>query len=192
MKRCEAALAHARAALNASHTRELEAVTDVETREWVDVEPLREQLANVEAINEQVRWRRERDEADARVRSLTELRDDLTEGIGKLDKVKADGLAAAKFPVPGLGFGDSGVTYQGVPFAQASSAEQIKISLGMAMALNPKLRVLRIVDGSLLDDESMQTVRDMAAEHDFQVWIETVGSSDDPAAVVIEDGRVKP
>ena len=89
----------------------------------------------------------------------------------------------------GLGFDESGVTYQGVPFSQASSAEQIRISLAMAMALNPRLRVIRILDGSLLDEDSMTAIRDQVAERDFQVWIERVA---DPAesAVVIEDGQV--
>ncbi|NGZ99664.1 hypothetical protein G5V59_02720 [Nocardioides sp. W3-2-3] len=52
--------------------------------------------------------------------------------------MKADALAKATFPVDGLGFDDDGVTYQGVPFAQASSAEQIRVSLAMAMSLNPQ------------------------------------------------------
>jgi len=106
-----------------------------------------------------------------------------------LDKTKAAALAKAKFPVDGLGFDDSGVTYQNVPFDQASSAEQIRVSLGMAIALNPKLRVIRILDGSLLDDDNLKMISDAAAEHDFQVWIERVGDNGS-VGIVIEDGQV--
>ncbi|HAY44081.1 MAG TPA: hypothetical protein DCY59_11295, partial [Micrococcaceae bacterium] len=61
-------------------------------------------------------------------------------------------------------------------------------SLAMAIALNPGLRVIRIADGSLLDSDSLELIRDQAAEHDFQIWIEMVGDRDD--AYVIEDGEV--
>jgi len=59
----------------------------------------------------------------------------------------------------------------------------------MAMALNPSLRVIRIMDGSLLDAESMKAIAAMAKDSDYQVWIERV-SDDAKGAVVIEDGSV--
>ena len=59
----------------------------------------------------------------------------------------------------------------------------------MGMALNPKLRVLMIKDGSLLDADSLQAIRDQVAEGDFQLWLEIV-NPDDPTAVIIEDGQV--
>ena len=59
----------------------------------------------------------------------------------------------------------------------------------MAMALNPELRVIRILDGSLLDRDNLALIAEAAAEHDYQVWIERV-SDDSPTAVVIEDGEV--
>lgn len=113
----------------------------------------------------------------------------LTKRIDDLDKTKAQALAAATFPVAGLGFDDNGVTYQGVPFSQASSAEQIRVSLAMAMALNPELRVIRILDGSLLDAENLALIAEMAAEKDFQCWIERVADGSG-VGVVIEDGSV--
>jgi hypothetical protein len=110
--------------------------------------------------------------------------------LDALDAKRDASLAAAKFPVDGLGFTDDGVTFKGVPFGQASSAEQITVSLAMAMALNPKLRVIRILDGSLLDPDSMQTIAAMAGENDYQVWVERV-SDTSGVGVVIEDGEVQ-
>ena len=101
----------------------------------------------------------------------------------------ADALAAATMPVDGLGFDDHGVTFNGVPFGQASAAEQIRVSLAMAMALNPSLRVIRILDGSLLDADSMAAIAAMAKAGDYQVWVERVADDAD-TAVVIEDGSV--
>ena len=56
--------------------------------------------------------------------------------------------------------------------------------------MNPKLRVIRITDGSLLDTENMALIEKMATEADFQIWIERVDESG-TAGVVIEDGQVK-
>ena len=82
------------------------------------------------------------------------------------------------------------VTFQGVPFSQASSAEQIRVSVAMAMAMNPRLRVLRIKDGSLLDDQALAALREQVAENDFQLWLEVVTTSTEGGAVIIEDGKV--
>lgn len=155
----------------------------------VDISPLEDELAGVEELNQQIRANnaaRKQAEHKADMRQDYEI---LTKKLAELDEMKAQALAAARFPVDGLGFDDSGVTYQGVPFAQASSAEQIRVSLAMAMALNPKLRVLRIKDGSLLDAEAMSLIREQVAERDFQLWIERVGDADE-GAVIIEDGAV--
>ena len=55
---------------------------------------------------------------------------------------------------------------------------------------NAKLRVLRVRDGSLLDEDSMQILADMAIDADFQIWVERVIPSGQDG-IAIEDGRVK-
>mgnify|MGYP001295983560 FL=1 len=60
----------------------------------------------------------------------------------------------------------------------------------MAMAINPKLRVIRIMDGSLLDRQAMAQIEEMARERDFQVWIERVDENG-TTGVLIEDGEVQ-
>lgn len=98
-------------------------------------------------------------------------------------------IAAADLPLPGLGLGDGIVTLNGIPFDQISSAEQLRASVAIAMASNPKLRVLRIKDGSLLDDDGLEIIRQVAADRDFQVWMECVDSSG-KVGVYMEDGEV--
>ena len=154
-----------------------------------DTTSLEARLAAVEDTNATIRANNAARERAARRSVLDGQYTDLTDQIAALDRERADALAAADFPVPGLGFDDNGVTYQGVPLAQASSAEQIRVSLGMAMALNPGLRVIRIMDGSLLDAESLRLIADMAADADYQVWVERVEDTSE-SAVVIEDGAV--
>ncbi|UVF61031.1 AAA-ATPase [Arthrobacter phage Sakai] len=155
-----------------------------------DLDSIQDKLDHAEQINADVRtfesWTRASDTVAERQAEAAEL----TAKIEDIDKRKADGLAAAEFPVDGLGFDESGVTYNGVPFKQASSAEQLRVSLAMAIALNPKLRVIRIADGSLLDSDNLALVESIAREHDFQVWIEMVGDGDG-RGIVIEDGEVR-
>ncbi len=58
------------------------------------------------------------------------------------------------------------------------------------MAANPKLKVLRIQDGSLLDEQNMRLLTEMAEASDYQIWLERVDTSG-KVGVVMEDGMVK-
>jgi hypothetical protein len=58
------------------------------------------------------------------------------------------------------------------------------------LAFNPKLRVL-IRDASLLDQDNLRLIGEMAAERDAQVWLERV-EVDDATTIVIEDGEEAP
>lgn len=153
------------------------------------LDELEEQLATVEDTNARIRANNAAKERLAQKTDLREMYEAATREIEALDEQKEAALAAATFPVDGLGFDEHGVTYNGVPLAQASSAEQIRVSLAMGMALNPRLRVLMIKDGSLLDSESMAAIREQVAEKDYQLLVERVGNADE-GAVIIEDGAV--
>ena len=53
----------------------------------------------------------------------------------------------------------------------------------------PDLRIIRIMDGSLLDSESLEVIRKAAVEKDYQVWIESVDETG-KIGIVIEDGQI--
>lgn len=156
----------------------------------INLAPIREQIANAESINAAVRQNQERLALVDEKAKTAKKADELTATIEAIDADKAAQLAAAKFPVDGLAFDESGITFNGVPFDQASSAEQLRVSVAMGLALNPDLKVLLIRDGSLLDDESLALIADMAKDADAQLWLERVGEGDE-VQVVIEAGRVK-
>lgn len=155
----------------------------------VDLEAIQSQIDNAETINADVRAFRAYNEVSGRLQVAQREASELSDGLAEIDQQKADGLAAASFPVDGLGFDEDGVTYQDVPFKQASSAEQLRVSLAMAMALHPELRVIRIADGSLLDSDNLALIEDMAKAQDYQVWLEMVSETND-FGVVIEDGAI--
>ena len=153
-------------------------------------EELEARLTTIEESNEAIRANNRAREIKHEDAALHEQYCAVTDEIDELDRSKAEGLAAAVFPVEGLGFDESGVTYKGIPFSQASSAEQIQVSLAMAMSLNPRLRVIRIMDGSLLDADSLALISTAATDADYQVWIERVGDGGE-GGVVIEDGEIE-
>ena len=62
--------------------------------------------------------------------------------------------------------------------------------MAMAIAMNPKLKVCLIRDGSLLDDDSLKVIEEMSAKHGFQVWMECVARGAG-VGIVIEDGEIK-
>lgn len=147
-------------------------------------------LAELEGTNAAVRAARAR--ADV-ARRLTAKRDEyqaLTARIAELDDMKAAAIRDAAMPIDGLGFDSDGVTYNGVPFKQCSAAEQLRVSVAMAMALNPKVRVIRITDGSLLDSDNLALIEEMARDNDYQCWVERVSDGERGVGILIEDGTV--
>jgi hypothetical protein len=114
----------------------------------------------------------------------------LTQAIEARKQEKADAIAKAELPIPGIGFGDGVVLMNGIPFDQASDAEQLSASIAIAAAMNPKLRVIRVRDGSLLDTDAMQLLAEFADRHDLQIWIERVDSSG-KVGFVLEAGELK-
>jgi len=147
------------------------------------------ELEAVESINAAVRARSERERVGTLLGTVKLEVHNLTEQIEAIDAEKSKALAEAEMPIEGLAFDDSGVTYRGIPFKQCSSAEQLRVSLAMAMSLNPAIRVIRISDGSLLDSENMNVIAEMADAQDYQIWVERVDESGQ-VGFIIEDGSV--
>lgn len=184
-------IAELTAELEAAEAKHANAVEELEAASGdMDVAPLEAELAEIENDNARIRENNARRQTAEKAAALDTKREELTADIEQLDKQKTEALARASFPVDGLGFDADGITFNGVPFSQASSAEQIRVSMAMAIEANPKLRVVRVMDGSLLDDEGMKIITDMAAENSFQVWIERVANGDG-VGFVIEDGELR-
>lgn len=162
----------------------------VEALKDVDLAAIEARIAEADEINARVRENKAFADVDLKAEQAEAKAEALTREIEAIDQQKAGALAAAKFPIPGMSFDENGVLLNGLPFAQASSAEQLRASVAMGLALNPKLKVLLIRDGSLLDADSLRMVAEMAAEAEAQIWCERVSEGDE-VSVVIEDGMVR-
>ena len=160
-------------------------------KQEVDTAPLVRQIESAQVTNAAVSKRQQVQTWALESETLTKEIADLTKWMADRTETKRTAIANAEFPVEGLSFGEGEVLLNDIPFAQASSAEQLKVSVGIAMAANPKLRVLRIKDGSLLDSASLNMVEFLADLNDYQVWVEKVDESG-TVGIVIEDGAVVP
>lgn len=119
------------------------------------------------------------------------IAENLSKELEAIKQEKAKRLMEAKLPIPGLDFQGGDISFNGVEFSQISTAQRIKVSMAIAMALNPKIKIVRIMNGSLLDGDAMKEIESLAKRNDFQVWIERVSDSPTGNAIYIEDGEVK-
>lgn len=154
-----------------------------------DLEQFKCRLEDVEQINENVRKKQERNHIQSQHTETKGRSHGMTVDITAIDELKTTTIREANMPVPGLGFDETGVTFEDIPLSQRSSGEQRKISAAIGMAMNPNLRVLWIKDASLLDSESMDDIKAMAKEHGYQVWLEVV-SDNGNVGIHIKEGRV--
>ncbi len=156
----------------------------------IDVSELSAQIKTAQEQNKQIENLTEKLDYQTRADKLEKQSKAISEDMDKRAADKNKAIAEAVIPVKGIGFGDSFVTLDGVPFDQASDAQQLIAGCMIAMANNPELKVIRIREGSLLDDQSEEAVRMIAEANDFQIWQEKVDNSGQ-IGFVIEEGELK-
>lgn len=146
-------------------------------------------VQEVEETNAKVRANAAAALADQEAERLRSQAVELDTQLKRAEAERGDLLSSAEFPVSGIGVDSDGVTLDGVPFAQASSAQQIRVGVAMGAAIAKDIRVMLVRDGSLLDEDSMELLATLARDAGLQVWVERVGSGDS-GAIVIEDGTL--
>lgn len=184
LDRKSAALANAEASAAAAAEEARQAIAAVETET-----DLTERIKASNVVATKVLQKKERRKAWGDHTKASSLADSLTEEILAIDAEKAKRIASVSFPVPGLSVTDETVTFNGIPFSQASSAEQLRVSVAIGLALNPKLKVMIVRDGSLLDEKGLAILGELATAADAQVWVERVGKGEE-VSFLIEDGHI--
>ena len=177
----------------------------IASHKQIDVDDIKSELLEAESINRNVRAKERNKAKEEKEQAAQRKYGEFTSKVNELEDIKEGILDKAKMPfsdyssVKGeeepagfLSVSDTGVIFNGIPFSQLSQSEKLRIGVGMGIALNPKLRVLRITDGSLLDDESMELVKLMAKKNGFQIWVERVSEyGPGKVGIYIEDGEIK-
>jgi DNA repair exonuclease SbcCD ATPase subunit len=149
-----------------------------------------EAITAARIVNAAIDRRGQRDELQKEIDGISKRVDTISAQLDELERKQTKAIEEAKFPIPGLAFGNEEVIFEGIPFSQVSNADQIRASVAIGMADNPELRTMRIKDGSLLDDVSMKIISEMSMTKDFQLFVEVVDTSGD-VGVYLEEGEVK-
>ncbi len=165
-------------------SQEVEKIVDVDTN------AISLQIQTADATNAKVRAKKSLAKLREDIRTCSLASEKMTTEIESIDAEKAKLLADTKFPIPEISFGDTGVLLNGLPFAQGSTAVKIRASMAIGLAMNPELRVILIKDGSMLDENSLKIVAEMAAEANAQVWMERVSKGKE-CQYIITDGCVE-
>jgi len=167
----------------------LKALSEMPAPTRAEYDALKARLEGAQEHNKKVAENEQRLVKAREVASLKADYDARNKEIESIDNAKAEAINTAKFPVPGLGFDDTGVTYNGRPLAQASEAEQWRVSLAIGFALNPDGVLFMPTTGGL-DKQSRANLITQAEELGVQLILEVVDTPDD-VSLVIEAGRVK-
>lgn len=163
---------------------------------FVDTDEIREKLRGAEALQAIAERQNRRADLVKQLKDAENKSQAYTDALAARAKERNEALASAEMPVEGLSFavdadGVATLMFDGLPFDkdQISTAVQLRVSTAIGMAANPRLRVLRIKDGSLLDEDSMKILAKMADTEDFQIWVEVVG--DGGVGIIMENGLIK-
>lgn len=91
-------------------------------------------------------------------------------------KERAELVAAAKFPIGGLSFGEDGLTLNDVPFVvgKVSDSQIMEVAAKLVIASNPTVNIFRIGRGESLGAKRLQSIVNLAKENGFQGFIEQV------------------
>lgn len=124
--------------------------------------------------------------ATAQAAQLAERVTKLEALMAKCEAKKATLLASNTLGIAGLD--PDKLELNGVPLAQASTAEQYRLAIAIAMKSGSELQDIMVRDGALLDDDSRQLLADAATAAGCRIWLEVVGPAQD--GIVIHDGRI--
>ncbi len=170
-----------------------ELFVEVQTLADYDLTDIQTQIRDAQIINVRVRENNKHIELSTQLGTKENESENLTKAIDKIDSDKTAVLTSANFPIVGLGFDDTidDIIFGDIPWTQLGTAARYEIAASMGFAMNPKLRVLLVRDGSAIDREHTKRLAEIAAAHDGQVWMEVVSTDPSRCSVIIEEGKIK-
>lgn len=160
-----------------------------------DAQAIEAQLAAARHSNKLLSdWEAQRARKLAHEREATRLQteaDALTKQLDDLQQAKQAAILNAQLPIDGLGFGDDYITLYDSPWKQASEGERTDASTAIAMALNPKIKMILVRHSSGVGTRIRERIRQRAAGRGYRVIMEVFDETGANSHVFIEDGMVK-
>lgn len=170
--------------------RAVQFLQEAEANKSESVDMLKEELGNLEAINQRVR-----EKATRRVQRKALLDASIAAAkaqgdIDAIERLKREGLEEADFPIPGLSVDEQGITFNGIPFGQLNSAHRMQVAFAIATAGDPDLKLTIVKNGDLLDEDSLAALQKMADDRGYTVLVERDRDDSRRMGFVIHDGEL--
>lgn len=191
IERLQAERAEEQATLDArrkEYTTEAEALAQLEP---VDLTPIKSRIAAYEAEADNEGVRQAAENAAIHLAEAAAVHAEADEALkAKRDQIAAL-LGSASFPVDGMSYDPEArqLLIGGIPFGQASQAERLRVAAAVAMAGNPRIKVVFAREGSLLDAASQRVLAEAAEAAGFQLWLEIVAEQPGTTGVWVDDGE---
>lgn len=155
-----------------------------------DLDVLQGKLAAVDETNRAVRARAAYEDTATELFHAETAHSAAQEAIDSIEKRKTAALAQAVFPVDGLSVDESGVTFDGVPFVQTNTATRLRVAFAIATAGDPKLRLVIVRMGDMLDATSLAAVTAIAESRGYTVLMERDRDASRSIGFTIQDGAL--
>ncbi len=160
-----------------------------------DTAGIQDQIGNIEETNKQVRYMQEKANLGSEYNTHKTHADSLTDDLDEIEATKEYVIKNANMPVEGISFDDTGLTFEGKPLMDCSTAERLKVCLSIAVGTHHKtehgIKIMLLHHGNNLDKKSMEFVKEFCSSQGYQVWIEIVADEPSGTGIFIEDGEIK-
>jgi len=146
--------------------------------EPIPVGTINQQIESIEATNAKIRDNSTHQIENTNLKTTQSQYNAINSNLESIRASRLKLITDAPIPVEGLTFDEDGLLYNDIPLAQCSDGRKLMVSMGISMALNPTMKVLRIKDGSLLGKKNMEILSQMVKDKGYQVFIERVADKD--------------
>ena len=158
----------------------------------IDTTPIADALAEHEAASEHEGRRQLYEHTKGNLENITTKHNEAEACLKSTRDEITSLISGTEFPDPTMAYDaeSKSITINGIPFSKASQGQKLKAAASIAMAGNPKIKVIFVRDASLLDEEAQQLLGNLAEEKGFQLWCELVDSKREGVGIYIEEGQV--
>lgn len=168
--------------------------TAIDSFKKIDVEPIEEELKNVETVNEKIRNNEKYHQAKINLELARSKAKELDEKVKAAELERVNAIKDADWP-DYMSFNDKdGVVLNGLPINSCSTSEKLILSAHIGMKMNPELKLMVIQRGESLNQASLEDLEAIAKKHGYAILVEYVCHNEadmEKCQVVIENGARK-
>ena len=174
----------------AQNQQDLEtAQMDAATLQDESTAELEESIRQVDEINRKVRANLDKEKAVEDADAMSRDYDAMTAQIEAVRDERSKLLQGANLPLPDLAVEQGELLYKGKAWDCMSSSEQLRVSVAIARAINPKCNFVLIDKTEQMDVDTMREFGAWLEQEGLQAICTRVGT-DGVCQIIIEDGAV--